>query len=50
MGIFPNRRSCLRLVTALAMEQSEEWLARHRYLDMTIAEAEEEEAVGIETS
>ena len=23
--IFPNQRSCLRLVTALAVEQSEEW-------------------------
>jgi transposase-like protein len=32
--IFPNRASCLRLTTALAMEQSEEWLTGHRYLDM----------------
>jgi len=48
VGIFPNRRSCLRLVTALAMEQSEEWLTGHRYLDMRILE--EEETVGIETS
>ncbi len=29
--IFPDRGSCLRLVTALAMETSEEWMAR-RYL------------------
>jgi putative transposase len=29
--IFPNQASCLRLVTALAMEMSEEWLGR-RYL------------------
>jgi transposase-like protein len=29
--IFPNRESCLRLVTALAMEMTEEWLGR-RYL------------------
>jgi putative transposase len=32
--IFPNRESCLRLVTALAAEQSEEWLTGRRYLDM----------------
>jgi putative transposase len=29
--IFPNQESCLRLVTALAMEMTEEWLGR-RYL------------------
>ena len=32
--IFPNPESCLRLVTALAVEQSEEWLTGRRYLDM----------------
>ena len=32
--IFPNRESCLRLVTALAVEQSEEWLTGRRYLNM----------------
>ncbi|HEX5912288.1 MAG TPA: IS256 family transposase, partial [Rubrobacter sp.] len=32
--IFPNRESCLRLVTALAVEQSEEWVTGRRYLDM----------------
>jgi putative transposase len=32
--IFPNRESCLRLVTAVAMEQSEEWITGRRYLDM----------------
>jgi len=32
--IFPNREACLRLVTALAVEQSEEWLTGRRYLDM----------------
>jgi putative transposase len=32
--IFPNRQSCLRLVTALAVEQSEEWVTGRRYLDM----------------
>jgi transposase-like protein len=34
VGIFPNRESCLRLVSALAVEQSEEWLTGWRYLDM----------------
>lgn len=34
--IFPNRESCLRLVTALCMEQSEEWLSGKRYLDMDL--------------
>lgn len=33
--IFPNEASCLRLVTALAMEQTEAWLTGPRYLDMT---------------
>ena len=32
--IFPNRASCLRLVTALAVEQSEEWVTGRRYLNM----------------
>jgi transposase-like protein len=32
--IFPNRASLLRLVTALALEQSEEWVSGRRYLDM----------------
>lgn len=32
--IFPNRGSCLRLVSALAVEQSEEWLTGRRYLNM----------------
>jgi transposase-like protein len=32
--IFPNREACLRLVTALAVEQSEEWLTGRRYLNM----------------
>src|SRR5215207_4892499 len=32
--IFPNREACLRLVTALAVEQSEEWLTGRRYLEM----------------
>jgi len=37
--IFPDDRSCLRLVTALAIEQSEEWQDR-RYLDLSSASAE----------
>ena len=32
--IFANRESCLRLVTALAVEQSEEWVTGRRYLAM----------------
>jgi hypothetical protein len=28
MRIFPNQDSCLRLVTALAMEMREEWMGR----------------------
>ena len=46
--IFPNERSCLRLVTALAVEQSEEWITGRRYLDMVELEGhrpEEERAV-----
>jgi putative transposase len=33
--IFPNTEACLRLVTALAVEQSEEWVTGRRYLDMS---------------
>jgi len=32
--IFPNREALARLTTALAMEQSEEWVSGRRYLDM----------------
>ena len=32
--IFPNREACLRLVTALCVEHSEEWVTGRRYLDM----------------
>ncbi|MFQ5814625.1 MAG: IS256 family transposase [Anaerolineae bacterium] len=49
--IFPNRASCLRLVSALAMEQSEEWLTGHRYLDMSLLEdARKEEPRSLEES
>jgi putative transposase len=33
--IFPNTEACLRLVTALCVEQSEEWLSGKRYVDMS---------------
>jgi putative transposase len=39
--IWPNAASCLRLVTALAIETSEEWQER-RYLDMREREGEKE--------
>jgi len=45
--IFPNPRACLRLVTALCVEQSEEWVTGRRYLDMSELEErpnEEQEA------
>nr|WP_274596100.1 transposase [Rubrobacter xylanophilus] len=32
--IFPNREACLRLVTALAVEISEEWVTGRYYLNM----------------
>ena len=32
--VFPDREACLRLVRALAVEQSEEWLTGRCYLDM----------------
>ncbi len=32
--IFPNPEACLRLVTALCVEQSEEWVSGRRYLEM----------------
>jgi len=36
--IVPNRAALLRLVTPLAMEQSEEWVSGRRYLDMELLE------------
>jgi putative transposase len=48
--IFPNRGACLRLVRALAVEQSEEWLTGRRYLEMQELEDhrhEEREAQGV---
>ena len=47
--IFPNQRSCLRLVSALAVEQSEEWITGRRYLDMGELEGHcSEEERGVE--
>jgi transposase-like protein len=36
--VFPNPASCLRLVTAHAMEQASEWAAQIPYLDMSLLE------------
>ena len=33
--IFPNEQACERLIGALCMEWSDEWIAGRRYLDMT---------------
>jgi len=35
VGIFPNTESCLRLVTAVTMEKSDEWETSRAYLNMT---------------
>ncbi len=32
--IFPNREAALRLITAMCIEQSEEWVSGNRYLDV----------------
>jgi len=37
--VFPNAASCLRLVTAHAMEQADEWAAQSQYLDMSLLDA-----------
>jgi len=42
--IFPNRASLLRLVTALVIDQSDEWVSGRRYLDM----AAEKPAIPVE--
>ena len=34
--VFPNTASCLRLVSAHAMEQAAEWAAQDQYLDMSL--------------
>ena len=45
MRIFPNREACLRLVTALCIEQTEEWLSGKQYLDMSHLEPGEDAAL-----
>ena len=41
--IFPNEASCLRLVSALCCEQSEEWETGRQYLDASLLEGWEDE-------
>jgi putative transposase len=41
--IFPNSQACLRLVSALSVEQSEEWVTGRRYLDMRELEEQRRE-------
>jgi putative transposase len=36
--IFPNRESCIRLITAILMELHEEWITGHRYFKFLEAE------------
>lgn len=36
VGIFPNTESCLRLITAVTMEKSDEWETGRAYLNMNI--------------
>lgn len=36
--IFPNDASMIRLITAISAEQTEEWLAGRKYMDMTVSE------------
>ena len=38
VGIFPNEASCLRLITAVIMEISEEWMMGKRYLPIIDSE------------
>ena len=42
--LFPNEASLLRLVSAIEMEISEDWIAGKRYLDMNIEMENESEA------
>lgn len=46
VSIFPNRKSLLRLLSALTMEQSEEWLTGHRYLSMSASSEDDQSLVG----
>ena len=42
--LFPNEASLLRLVSAIEMEISEDWIAGKRYLDMSVEMENESEA------
>ena len=44
--IYRNRDACLRLVTALCVERSEEWLSGKQHLDMSQLEPSEDAASG----
>ena len=35
VGIFPNSQSCLRLITAILLEISDDWITGAAYLDMS---------------
>ena len=36
VGIFPNSQSCLRLITAILLEISDDWITGAAYLDMSV--------------
>ena len=42
--LFPNEASLLRLVSAIEMEISEDWVAGKRYLDMNVEMENENES------
>jgi putative transposase len=42
--LFPNEASLLRLVSAIEMEVSEDWIAGKRYLDMTVETENEDKS------
>ena len=46
--IFPNEASCLRLICALAIEKSEEWITGRRYLNMDELYEGENEIIKVE--
>ena len=48
--IFPNRDACLRLVTALCAEQSDEWVSGMRYLDIGELRRRQPEQAGEEAA
>jgi putative transposase len=43
--IFPNPASCLRLESAMGMEQLVDWLTGHRYLNMEVKEEKSIEVI-----